>query len=72
MNVNINYSYEQLAKLKRMYAAGVTEAREGDTLIKFSSQSDLMKAIDRIETELGVQRDTRPRGVRRISIGRMN
>ena len=72
MNVNINYSYEQLAKLKRMHAAGVTEAREGDTWIKFSSPSDLMKAIDRIETELGVQRDNRPRGVRRMSIGRMN
>lgn len=67
-----NYTHDQLAKLKAAYARGVLRVREGDTWVEYQSMREMRIAINDMESELGIQRDNRPRGVRRVGIGRIN
>lgn len=70
--MTITYNLDQLAKLKAAYARGVLRVREGDTWVEYQSMKDMRAAINDIEAELGIERDSRPRGVRRVAIGRIN
>ena len=64
------YTLDQLANLKKAYARGVLKIREGDTWIEYNSMSDLERAIKNIEAELNIERQSAPRGSRRIRFGR--
>ena len=66
-----NYTLDQLAKLKGAYARGVTRVREGETWVEYGSLKELRMVIADIEAELNIQRQNRPRGVRRIGFGRV-
>ena len=67
-----DYTLEDLAALKKAYARGVLRVREGDTWIEYQSMREMKIAIDLIETELNVERATRPRGSRRVRFGTLS
>ena len=46
------YTIEELNKLKKVYARGVTKIREGDSWIEFASLGEMKEAIENMEQEI--------------------
>lgn len=63
-----NFTEEQLDKLKKAYARGVLEIREGDSWVKFNTLSEMREAIQVMESELIFGKA--PRGSRLVTVNK--
>lgn len=61
-----SYTADDLANLKKAYARGVLEVREGNDWLKFQSAAAMRKAIEDIEAELAAEANntSKPSGMR--------
>ena len=55
MSVQENILREQLKKLKAAYATGILRVRYADTDITYQSMTEMKRAINQLEKELGVR-----------------
>lgn len=71
MHYMSTFTLDQLANLKKAYARGVLRVRDGDQWIEYQTSDQMLKAIDRMEAELGVNgKSQAPRGMRRTKFSR--
>lgn len=64
-----SFTLDQLAGLKKAYARGVLQVREGDTTITYQSMAAMRQAITEMENELNIENVNKPRGSRRVRFG---
>lgn len=68
----MSYTESDLLNLKKAYARGVLEVREGNDWLKFQSMADMRRAIEDIEADLARNADNRakPIGMRVTQVKR--